>query len=184
MKKKTLNALLLVTLATVGCGVDPADDPATLDTSDPDALTLTSTSVLRLPDGTYKRNVVRMSPNQLGAENRLRQSMIDRGLLGPGHAAEFTSQDLSCNATSLWMYDAINRGGNRICFADHSLTQVVEFMDGYGWTSRVRSFWPGDEAGTICDSQTPQPFNCQDFGVWGPLTNANALAQSDDYIIM
>jgi hypothetical protein len=82
------------------------------------------------------------------------------------------------------MYDGFDGTGNRICFADHSPSWYVLEMSGYGWANRVRSFWPGDEAGYICDYGTPLPNNCQTFPVWGPRTNANALAQSDDYIML
>jgi hypothetical protein len=92
--------------------------------------------------------------------------------------------DTSCLAKSIWVYDQPNATGNIICFDNVGAAPQSGYSSGlanYGWSKRVKSYWPGDLGGSFYN---PTTFHFTSWAAWGALTNAGAEVQGADSIII
>ncbi len=180
MKKIALvmGATALMTVGVVGCD-------GTQDDGHPGMFS--ETVVNRNADGTTSSTVTWLTADEIAAlaTSRSKNGVHPASSGTPTAGGEYVFiQDTSCLAKSVWVYDQPNATGNIICFDNVGAAPQAGYavsLSDYGWSLRVRSYWPGDLAGAFYNAAT---FHFTDWNAWGPLTNAGTEVDGATDIII
>jgi hypothetical protein len=137
---------------------------------------LSETVVSAAPDGSHSVTVHWLTVEQMASLKAAKLSAAAANS-GGGEYVYNIVQDGNCDTKSIWIFDQPNATGNVICFDNRGAAPQasggVDLRD-YGWSQRVRSYWPGDLDGFFYNFDT---FSQESWSAWGPLTNADATVQ-------
>jgi len=137
-------------------------------------------------DGTISTTVSWLTADEIAALAASRSQGAQAAAAGsPTIGGEYVFiQDTSCRTKSIWVYDQPNATGNIICFDNVGAAPQAGYavaLSNYGWSKRVKSYWPGDLPGSFYN---PTTFHFTSWTAWGPLTNAGTEVQGADTIII
>jgi hypothetical protein len=141
---------IAMTVILAGC---MADQETTNNEPDP---TYTETAVHLNADGTQTVTYRAVTLSQELRENADRELLATPGgqpgdeATGLGTAAEALWQDTGCAGSSFWLYDHVNRTGNRICFAGTGIADLAAYpVDPHcsgvcsSWYGAMQSYYSG-----------------------------------------
>jgi hypothetical protein len=177
----TNRMLVCVVLSTVGCG--GSTNPPNERTEAPSEPTVYRTVVRFDNNGTPHSQVFELTAADLAREAEP-QARSARSV-----STDIT-QDSSCAGASLWLYDADHcpfaqpNAVNQICFIGVGTAWLADYQRRFctkttcffpSWVGAVRSYWPGDQGGSILGQQGDL-FGGEPFHAFGPCTTAGYWA--------
>jgi hypothetical protein len=199
---KKIVTLVLVSCFASGMAGCMAATPS--DADDPLAGLVTHRTVVHQnADGTAQVKVETIPRAQQVAEMKQRAQRLAQAdtarAEGLGVAEDAISVDTGCAGSSLWIYDAavgsqksgwtygifdLTGSENEICFYGAGMASLWDYTHSYNdfsnttyaWAGKIRSYWPGSEAGYLQWTDDYAHQN-EPFGVYGPLVNAGTVGQ-------
>ena len=180
---KTTHALVALSFgaALFGCAATTDSSGSEVGSKD-DEPTFTETSVRFDAEGTAVVVSRTVTLTEESKQVAARLSPVGAGLADKnsnvGTTSEALTKDAGCLTSSFWLYDKLNRTGNKICFSGTGVAHLADYKDcspGQDpatcptWAQNVgnHSYWAGNKSGHFQDRYpncvNPSGYHCPDF---------------------
>jgi hypothetical protein len=145
-------SLLAASTIVLALGLSACGDEG--GTANPDDERIARTVVTVNEDGTETVRQFLITKEERARDIELKRLFVE------GKRTAAVVMDGSCATAAMWMFDAVGRFGNEICFImspkstswQSVLLRNYTNPDGGSWASKVRSFWSGEDMSLFADS--------------------------------